>query len=77
MTSLLSGSPILQDGRIVGAVIHIFVNAPAKGRVWKLFRDAPAEKNQPGDLFCLCDCDPVAQMKSFYRVLLYSDTAIC
>lgn len=27
----MSGSPILQNGRIVGAVTHVFVNDPAKG----------------------------------------------
>lgn len=27
----MSGSPILQDGRIVGAVTHVFVNSPDKG----------------------------------------------
>ena len=27
----MSGSPIIQNGRIVGAVTHVFVNEPAKG----------------------------------------------
>ena len=27
----MSGSPILQDGRIVGAVTHVFVNNPTQG----------------------------------------------
>lgn len=27
----MSGSPILQDGRLVGAVTHVFVNEPTKG----------------------------------------------
>lgn len=27
----MSGSPILQDGRLVGAVTHVFVNDPARG----------------------------------------------
>ena len=27
----MSGSPILQDGRLVGAVTHVFVNNPTKG----------------------------------------------
>lgn len=27
----MSGSPIVQDGRIIGAVTHVFVNEPAKG----------------------------------------------
>ncbi|MBO4305992.1 MAG: hypothetical protein J5890_02265 [Clostridia bacterium] len=27
----MSGSPILQDGKLVGAVTHVFVNDPLKG----------------------------------------------
>ena len=27
----MSGSPILQNGKLVGAVTHVFVNDPAKG----------------------------------------------
>ena len=27
----MSGSPILQDGKIIGAVTHVFVNNPTKG----------------------------------------------
>ena len=27
----MSGSPILQNGRIIGAVTHVFVNDPRKG----------------------------------------------
>ena len=27
----MSGSPILQNGKIVGAVTHVFVNDPTKG----------------------------------------------
>ena len=27
----MSGSPILQDGKLVGAVTHVFVNDPTKG----------------------------------------------
>ena len=27
----MSGSPILQDGRMVGAVTHVLVNDPTKG----------------------------------------------
>ncbi len=27
----MSGSPILQDGKLVGAVTHVLVNNPAKG----------------------------------------------
>ena len=27
----MSGSPILQNGKLVGAVTHVFVNSPTKG----------------------------------------------
>ena len=27
----MSGSPILQDGKLVGAVTHVFVNDPSRG----------------------------------------------
>ena len=27
----MSGSPIIQDGKLVGAVTHVFVNNPEKG----------------------------------------------
>jgi len=27
----VSGSPIIQDGKIIGAVTHVFVNDPTKG----------------------------------------------
>ncbi len=29
--SLVSGSPILQNGRLVGAVTHVLVNDPTRG----------------------------------------------
>ncbi len=31
LTTLVSGSPIIQNGRIVGAVTHVFVNDPTRG----------------------------------------------
>ena len=31
LTSTVSGSPILQNGRIVGAVTHVLINDPTKG----------------------------------------------
>ena len=31
LTSLVSGSPILQEGKLVGAVTHVFVNYPTRG----------------------------------------------
>ena len=31
LTSLVSGSPIIQNGKLIGAVTHVFVNDPTKG----------------------------------------------
>lgn len=31
LTSLLSGSPVIQNGKLVGAVTHVFVNDPTRG----------------------------------------------
>ena len=31
LTTAVSGSPILQNGKLVGAVTHVFVNDPTKG----------------------------------------------
>ena len=31
LTSRLSGSPIIQDGKLVGAVTHVLVNDPTTG----------------------------------------------
>ena len=27
----MSGSPIIQDGRLIGAVTHVFINDPMRG----------------------------------------------
>ena len=29
--TLVSGSPIIQNGKLIGAVTHVFVNDPKKG----------------------------------------------
>ena len=31
LTSLMSGSPIIQNGKLVWAVTHVFVNDPTRG----------------------------------------------
>lgn len=31
LTSIVSGSPIIQDGKLVGAVTHVLVNDPTRG----------------------------------------------
>ncbi len=31
MTSVMSGSPIIQDGKLVGSVTHVFVRDPTRG----------------------------------------------
>ena len=39
----MSGSPILQNGKIVGAVTHVFVNDPTKG--YGIFIENMLEQN--------------------------------
>ena len=31
LTTVVSGSPIIQNGKLVGAVTHVFVNDPTRG----------------------------------------------
>lgn len=31
LDTLVSGSPLLQNGKLIGAVTHVFVNDPTKG----------------------------------------------
>lgn len=31
LDTTMSGSPIVQDGRLIGAVTHVFVNDPTRG----------------------------------------------
>ena len=31
LTSLVSGSPIIQNGKLIGAVTHVLVNDPTRG----------------------------------------------
>ena len=31
LNTLVSGSPVIQDGKLVGAVTHVLVNDPARG----------------------------------------------
>ena len=31
LTTLVSGSPIIQDGKLVGAVTHVMINDPTEG----------------------------------------------
>ena len=38
----MSGSPIIQDGKIVGAVTHVFINNPTKG--YAVFADTMYEQ---------------------------------
>ncbi len=37
----MSGSPILQDGKLVGAVTHVFVRDPTRG--YAIFADTMLE----------------------------------
>ncbi|WP_124727221.1 SpoIVB peptidase [Staphylospora marina] len=48
----MSGSPILQDGKLVGAVTHVFVNDPTSGygtHIEWMLRDAGAFEKQTAD----------------------------
>ncbi|MBQ8567839.1 MAG: SpoIVB peptidase [Oscillospiraceae bacterium] len=50
----MSGSPIIQNGRLVGAVTHVFVNDPLKG--YAIFADSMYEKmNEAGKLKDISD----------------------
>ena len=31
MTTLVSGSPIIQNGKLIGAVTHVMINGPTAG----------------------------------------------
>lgn len=31
LTTIMSGSPILQNGKLIGAVTHVLVNDPSRG----------------------------------------------
>jgi len=42
LTTVVSGSPIIQNGRIVGAVIHVFINDPTRG--YGIFADKMLEQ---------------------------------
>ena len=39
----MSGSPIIQDGKLVGSVTHVFINDPTKG--YGLFIEWMLEKS--------------------------------
>jgi stage IV sporulation protein B len=40
----MSGSPILQNGKFIGAITHVFVNDPTRG--YGVFAETMLEKNQ-------------------------------
>ena len=39
----MSGSPIIQDGKLVGAVTHVFIDSPQQG--YAIFADSMYEKS--------------------------------
>lgn len=49
----MSGSPIIQNGKLVGAVTHVFVNDPAKG--YAIFADTMYDSSQD-----IINADPAA-----------------
>lgn len=44
----MSGSPIIQDGKLIGAVTHVFVNNPTKG--YAVFADKMYEQSKNAEL---------------------------
>ena len=45
MTTLVSGSPVIQNGKLVGAVTHVMINDPTAGYgifIDNMLRDMPA-----------------------------------
>ena len=45
LTTVVSGSPIIQNGKLIGAVTHVFVNDPTRGNgIFIEKRLAEAEK---------------------------------
>ena len=44
----MSGSPIIQDGRLVGAVTHVFLNDPTKG--YGIFAETMLKKSYQAEL---------------------------
>ena len=43
----MSGSPIIQDGRLIGAVTHVFINEPTRG--YGVFIESMLEKSKSVD----------------------------
>ena len=58
----MSGSPIIQDGRLVGAVTHVFVNDPTRGYgvgIERMLDNVPtAEKSAVHNEAAACRCRP-------------------
>lgn len=53
----MNGSPIIQDGKLVGAVTHVFANEPAMGYglyiAWMLMQNEDAREGSiPSRAFC-------------------------
>ena len=50
----MSGSPIIQDGKLIGAVTHVFVNDPTQGygvlAEWMLWESGLLNENSSGDI---------------------------
>ena len=42
--TLVSGNPLVQDGKLVGAVTHVFINDPTKG--YAIFAETMLETAQ-------------------------------
>lgn len=53
----MSGSPIIQNGKIIGAVTHVFLNDPTRGYgifMDNMFSEMPANPNPLSDIIGNC-----------------------
>ena len=65
----MSGSPILQNGRIVGAVTHVFVNDPTRGYGIFIENMLKEGSDEPSFLNTKLDC----VMKNFAKIIVISN----
>ena len=61
----MSGSPIIQNGRIVGAITHVFVNDPKKG--YGIFIEWMLEESKNNGLTELCQNSDKATILLFFE----------
>ena len=64
MTSLVSGSPVIQNGKLIGAVTHVFVNDPTRDTAY-LLRICYLKQRKPNKQ----QCSPI----QYGRALLFEE----